>query len=161
MDISTCDLCDEFEPDVQVAEPLFRSYGGLKSFGGVIATLCVFEDNSLVRDAAESPGEGRVLVVDGGGSLRCSMVGDQVAQAACDNGWAGLIVNGAIRDSADIAAIAIGIKALNTIPRKSIKRGAGERDVTVQFAGVSFAPGHYVYADADGILVAPRDLLSP
>ncbi len=160
MDISTCDLSDEFDSEIQVAEPLFRSYGGCSSFGGPIATLRVFEDNSLVRDAAESAGRGRVLVVDGGGSLKCSMVGDQVAQAACDNGWAGMVINGAIRDSVAIAGIAIGIKALNTIPRKSIKRGEGERDLTVHFAGISFEPGHYLYSDEDGIVVAPRDLLA-
>ena len=160
MDISTCDLSDEFDSEVQIAEPLFRSYGGRSSFGGPIATLRVFEDNSLVRDAAESAGRGRVLVVDGGGSLKCSMVGDQVAQAACDNGWAGMVINGAIRDSVAIAGIAIGIKALNTIPRKSIKRGEGEGDLTVHFAGISFEPGHYLYSDEDGILVAPRDLLA-
>ena len=160
MDISTCDLSDEFDTEVQVAEPLFRNFGARPSFGGPIAALRVFEDNSLVREAAESAGEGRVLVVDGGGSLKCSMVGDEVAQAACDNGWAGMVINGAIRDSVAIAGIAIGIKALNTIPRKSIKRGEGERDLTVHFAGISFEPGHYLYSDEDGIVVAPRDLLA-
>ena len=100
------------------------------------------------------------MAQDDHGSLKCSMVGDEVAQAACDNGWAGMVINGAIRDSVAIAGIAIGIKALNTIPRKSIKRGEGERNLTVHFAGISFEPGHYLYSDEDGIVVAPRDLLA-
>ena len=159
MDIKTADLSDEFDSLVQVAEPLFQNYGGIKSFGGQTVTLKVFEDNSLVRQEVESDGRGRVLVVDGGGSLRCSLVGDQVAKLACDNSWAGLIINGCIRDIADVAAIQLGVKALNTIPKRSFKRGSGERQITVHFASVSFEPDHYVYADEDGVLVAAQNLL--
>ena len=160
MDLKTADLSDEFDGHVQVAESVFRDYGGVKAFSGEIVTLRVFEDNSLVALEVETDGHGRVLVVDGGGSVRRSLVGDRLAQLACDNGWAGLVVNGAIRDSADIAGMPIGVKALNTIPRKTDKQGVGDREVTVHFAGVTFEPGHYVYADEDGILVSPYDLFA-
>ena len=160
MDIKTTDLSDQFESSVQVADPLFRNYGGVQSFGGQMVTLKVFEDNSLVRREAESDGRGRVLVVDGGGSLRCALVGDLVAQLACDNNWAGLIINGCIRDAAEVAAIPIGVKALNTNPKRSFKRDSGERQIAVRFASLSFEPDHYVYADEDGILVASQDLLT-
>ena len=160
MNISTSDLSDQFESLVQVAEPLFQNYGGIRSFEGKIATLRVFEDNSLVREEVETDGQGRILVVDGGGSLQCSLVGDQVAQLAHHHGWPGLVVNGCIRDSSEVAQIPIGVKALNTIPRKSVKKGIGDRQVTVHFAGLSFQPDHYLYADEDGILIADRDLLA-
>ena len=160
MDILTADLSDQFDSLVQVAESIFQDFGGKKSFGGQIVTLRLFEDNSLVAQEVESDGQGRVLVVDGGGSLRCSLVGDQVAKSAFENGWAGFVLNGCIRDSAEIAQMPIGVKALNTIPRKTIKRGVGDRQVTVHFAGISFAPDHFLYADEDGILVSLQDLLS-
>ncbi len=159
MNFTTPDLYDAHEKDVRVAEPLLRDYGGAASFHGPIATVRVYEDNSLVRAALEEPGAGRVLVVDGGGSLRCALVGDQLAVLARRNGCAGLIVHGCIRDSAAIGAINIGVKALNTNPRKSVKRGAGERNVPVTFAGVTFTPGEHVYADADGVLLCARKLL--
>ncbi len=114
----------------------------------------------LVREALEERGEGRVLVVDGGASTRCALLGDKLARLAQENGWVGVIVNGCIRDSGEIAGIPVGVKALGTMPRKSGKRGNGERDVGVSFAGVAFAPGEYVYADRDGIIVALRDLLA-
>jgi regulator of ribonuclease activity A len=159
MDFQTADLCDEFGSEVWVAQSLFTTYGGRRSFGGRIETLKVFEDNSLVAQSVASDGAGRVLVVDAGGSLRCSMVGDNVAQSACDNGWAGLLIYGAIRDSRAIAGIHVGLQALGTIPRRSIKRGVGQRDLPVHFADVTFTPGHFVYCDEDGVLVAPRELL--
>lgn len=154
MTIRTADLCDEHAERVSIADPLFRAYGGRAAFAGPITTLRVFEDNVLVRAALEEPGDGRVLVVDGAGSMRCALLGDQLAALAADNGWAGVVVNGCIRDSADIAGIDIGVRALATMPLKSRKLGRGERDVPVAFAGVLFEPGHHLYADEDGLLVS-------
>lgn len=155
---ATTDLCDEFGAEVRVAEPLFRDWGGSPSFAGPIETLRVFEDNALVRAALEAPGHGRVLVVDGGGSLRTALVGGNLAALAHQNGWAGIVVHGCIRDAAEIAGIPVGVKALNASPRKSAKAGAGERGVPVTFAGVTFESGAHLYADRDGIVVAGRDL---
>lgn len=159
MHFATADLCDEYADDVQVAQPMFNDYGGNKSFCGAISTLKVHEDNTLVRAALEEEGQGRVLVVDGGGSLRCALVGDMLAQLGKDNGWAGIIVSGCIRDAAVIATITIGVKALNTNPKKSVKKSVGERDIPVEFSGVTFEPSAYVYADEDGILVSSRKLI--
>lgn len=158
MSFTTPDLYDAHEKDVRVAEPLFRNYGGAARFSGPVATLKLHEDNSLVRTALEERGNGRVLVIDGGGSLRCALVGDQLAALAKNNGWAGIIVNGCIRDSAEIGRMDIGVKALNTNPRKSVKKGAGDRDIPVTFAGITFKPGDHVYADEDGLLVAAGKL---
>jgi regulator of ribonuclease activity A len=159
MSFKTADLCDDFSDVVQMAEPIFRDYGGTKTFHGAIVTVKIFEDNVLVRQMLETPGEGRVLVIDGGGSTRCALVGDMLAQLAADNGWAGIVVYGCIRDSADIAEIPIGLKAINTVPRKSWKKGEGDTNRTVNFAGVTFQPGHHLYADVDGILVAEQALI--
>lgn len=153
MSISTADLYDAHENETQVVLPGFRNFGGRRSFHGPIATLKVHEDNSLVRSALEQPGAGRVLVVDGGGSLRCALVGDKLADLGRDNGWAGIIVFGCIRDSAEIGRMDIGVQALGTNPRKSVKRGDGQRDIPVNFHGVTFTPGAFVYADDDGIVV--------
>jgi regulator of ribonuclease activity A len=154
------DLCDEFEQSVRVAEPLLRDYGGSTSFYGSLITVKVFEDNVLVREALETDGQGRVLVVDGGGSTRCALLGDRLAQLAHENGWAGIVVDGCIRDSDEISRIPVGVKARHAVPKKSTKRGIGERNVPVRFAGLTFTPGHYLYADQDGIVVADRDLLA-
>lgn len=159
MEIHTADLCDSHEERVRVVEPMFRSLGGRPAFSGQIATLKVFEDNSLVRAALEGPGEGRVLVVDGGGSKRCALVGDQLALLGVKNGWAGVIVYGCIRDAKAIGTMNLGVFALGTHPKKSIKKGAGERDIAVNFGGVTFAPGQYVYADEDGVIVSDSSLL--
>ncbi|HSK99591.1 MAG TPA: ribonuclease E activity regulator RraA [Rubrobacteraceae bacterium] len=156
---TTADLCDDFDDLVRVAEPLFGDYGGRSSFLGEIETVRVFEDNVLVREALEEEGGGRVLVVDGGGSTRCALIGDKLASMAHENGWAGVVVNGCIRDSAEVADVPLGVKALHAVPRRSVKEGVGERGVTVEFAGISFSPGERLYADADGIVVAGRDLL--
>ncbi|WP_437276204.1 ribonuclease E activity regulator RraA [Sorangium sp. So ce375] len=156
-EIRTTDLCDE-HPDVVVADPIFRDYGGARLFHGRITTVKVHEDNVLVRKALEEPGDGRVLVVDGGGSLRCALLGDNIAAMAHQNGWAGVIVYGCIRDAEAIARIPIGVKALATHPRKSGKKGAGDRDVAVTFAGVTWVPGELVYADHDGIVCAQKQL---
>jgi regulator of ribonuclease activity A len=159
VNFKTADLCDEFESFVQVAEPLFRDYGGLTSFCGQIATVRVFEDNVLIREALETDGRRRVLVVDGGASMRCALLGDRLAQLACDNDWTGIVVNGCIRDSVEISAIPLGVKALRTVPKKSGKQRIGEYGVAARFAGVTFTPGQYLYADEDGTLVSDRDLL--
>jgi regulator of ribonuclease activity A len=159
MSFATADLSDEFGAEVRVAEPLFRDWGGVDRFAGPIVTLKVFEDNALVRQALESPGEGRVLVVDGGGSLRTALVGGNLAALAQGNGWSGLVVHGCIRDAAELAATPIGVKALQAVPRKSAKDGAGERGVVVTFAGISFRSGAWLYADRDGIVVADRRLV--
>ena len=150
---ATTDISDTLGDRVRIAEPLFSDYGGRTSFSGQIATVHCFEDNSLVRQALETQGEGRVLVVDGRGSTRCALLGDMLASLGQRNGWAGIIVNGCIRDSADIAGIDIGVKALATHPRKSSKQGQGDRDIPLYFAGIEFRPGDYLYADEDGIAV--------
>ena len=160
MGFATADLCDEFGDEVRVAEPVLRDWGGAPSFAGPVETLRVFEDNALVRQTLETPGRGRVLVVDGGGSLRTALVGGNLAALAHRNGWTGIVVHGCIRDAAELAATPIGVKALQAIPRKSAKAGAGEPGVPVTFAGVTFMRGAHVYADRDGIVVAERDLLA-
>jgi len=163
MTFKTPDLCDEFEAELgqslRVVAPMFQHYGGRKSFAGEIVTLKIFEDNSLVREAVGEKGQGKVLVIDGGGSLRCALVGDQLAILAQSNGWEGLVVYGCIRDSGDINGIDIGVRALNTHPQKSIKKGVGDRNIAVTFGGVTFKPGEWLYADDDGVLVSSKPLL--
>jgi regulator of ribonuclease activity A len=153
---ATTDLCDE-HAEIQVCEPVFQAFGGRLAFSGPIATLKVFEDNTLVRDAVGQPGEGRVLVVDGGGSLRCSLFGGNLAVAAAGSGWAGVVVYGAVRDVDELAAQPIGVRALALFPRKS-ERGThpGQVDVPVIFAGVTFRAGNWLCADRDGIVVLPE-----
>lgn len=155
-EFQTADLCDAHEREVRVLAPMFRSFGGIPRFSGKIATVKCFEDNSLVREALTRAGEGRVLVVDGGGSLRCALVGDQIAALAAANRWSGLVVYGCIRDSAAIARTAVGVFALAAHPRKSVKRGVGELDVTVSFGGIDFVPDEHLYADEDGVIVAAQ-----
>lgn len=159
---ATADLCDKYitSPSrLQICTPgYFKDYGGITKFSGVIETVKCFESNPMVRSTLQDAGEGRVLVVDGGGSQRVALCGDMLAQMACDNNWAGIIVNGCIRDSAVIAQIPIGVKAMNTHPLKSAKTHVGERSCTVAFAGVEFVPGMHVYADGDGIIVSETAL---
>jgi regulator of ribonuclease activity A len=156
--LRTADLCDTHEDKVRVVEPMFSSFGGRSSFFGRIATVKLFEDNSLVRRVLETPGEGRVLVIDGGGSLRRALVGDQLALLAAEKGWAGVVVYGCIRDSRAIAAMDIGVLAVDTHPMKTAKRNVGEADIPVSFGGVTFAPGEWLYADEDGVIVCTRAL---
>ena len=158
MNFSTADLYDKYEESLQIARPIFNDYGGKKAFFGPMATVKVFEDNSLVKEALAEPGQGKVLIVDGGASLHCALAGDRLARMGQENGWAGLIIYGCIRDSRIIAARDIGLKALNTNPRKSVKQGRGERDIPLYFADVCFAPGRYVYADHDGIALSSARL---
>ncbi|MFP5307877.1 MAG: ribonuclease E activity regulator RraA [Gammaproteobacteria bacterium] len=154
MTYATTDLSDA-HPEAQVAEPIFGDFGGRLAFHGPIRTVKVFEDNAMVRALLEERGEGHVLVVDGGGSTRCALVGGNLGQLGVDNGWAGIVVYGYIRDSEEIAQQEIGVKALGTHPRKSEKGlHNGKREMTLQFAGVTFKPGAWLYADADGIVVA-------
>jgi regulator of ribonuclease activity A len=160
MDFTTADLCDAHAGMVRVAQPLFHEYGGAERFGGPIETLRVQDDNTLVREMLETAGRGRVLVVDGGGSLKCALVGGRLAGMAETNGWSGIIVNGCVRDLVEIRQLSVGIRALNAVPMRSGKTGVGERGATLRFAGVTFAPGNFVYADTDGILVAESQLLS-
>lgn len=156
---TTADLWDEHAGSgISVAEPRFRDFGGAGRFCGGVATVRVDEDNALVRAVLSEKGCGRVLVVDGGGSLRCALVGDVLAELARENGWTGLVVHGCVRDAHTLALLPIGVKALAACPAKSGKTGKGERDVVVAFAGVTFTPGGHLYADGDGILVAPRAL---
>ena len=163
MTFATADLCDQHEDALRderlrVVQPIFSSFGRRTSFSGPIATLKLFEDNSLVRAALAQPGAGRVLVIDGGGSLRRALVGDQLAALAANNGWSGIVVFGCIRDSAAIADMELGVLALACHPRKTDKRNTGESDVPVTFGGVTFRPGEWLYADKDGVLVSDQKL---
>ena len=161
---STCDLCDPFrdldDGVLRVLPPVFRSFGKVTRFAGPVTTLRCFEDNALLKEAVESPGNGRVLVVDGGGSLRRALIGGNLAAAAAANGWAGVVIDGCVRDVDELATMPIGILALAAHPLRSVKRGIGRRDECVTFAGVSFEPGHWIYADANGLAVSPASLLA-
>ncbi|SDC04558.1 regulator of ribonuclease activity A [Cupriavidus sp. YR651] len=159
----TTDLCDANEPrladgSLRVLTPGFRHFGKRVAFAGPAATLKVFEDNSLVRTLLESPGQGRVLVVDGGGSMRCALVGGLLGELAEKNGWAGIVVNGCVRDSEELNACDVGIRALGVHPQKSQKRNIGQQDVSVQMPGAVVRPGNWIYADADGVLVSDDKL---
>ena len=160
--VSTCDLCDEHKNDesgqFRVLPPVFKAFGGLTAFCGPVSTVKVFEDNTLVKQAVDSPGAGRVLVVDGGGSLRRALVGGNLAKAAARNGWAGIVVDGCVRDVAELNAEAVGIRALALMPLPTEKRGEGQRDVAVQIQGVWVRPGDWLCADADGIVVSSKPL---
>ena len=151
--VTTTDISDELGDNAQVVEPGFNDFGKRRRFSGRISTALCPDDNSQVRAALESPGEDRVLVVDGNASSNCAFLGDLLAALACKNGWSGVVINGYIRDSEIVATIGIGVKALGTHPKKSLKRGLGERDIPVRFGGVEFRPGDYLYADPDGIVV--------
>ncbi len=154
----TADLCDEFGDRVRVLEPGLQDFGAVTVFSGRVVTLKVFEDNALVRATLETPGEGRVLVIDGAASVRCALVGGQLGQLAERHRWAGVVVWGAVRDSEELRQCHVGIRALATNPRKSAKHGAGERDVAVTIAGTTIQPGQWLAADADGIVVSDREL---
>ena len=158
MSLMTTDLSDA-HPEAQVCDPVFRDFGGKTAFHGPIRTLKIFEDNALLRSTLETPGQGRVLVVDAGGSLRCAVLGGNLGQLAVKNGWAGLIVYGCVRDSEELGAQAIGVKALATHPRKSEKGlHSAHADRVVTFAGVTFRPGAWLYADADGVVVSDQPI---
>jgi len=163
MTFATTDLCDANEDKLGTAAlavlpPVFISLGKRQAFAGPARTLKVHEDNVLVRSTLETAGEGQVLVVDGGGSLRCALVGGNLGVLAQKNGWAGIVVNGCVRDSAELNACDIGVRALALHPQRSVRKGVGERDVSVSIAGVTVRPGDWIYADADGVLVAGQKL---
>ncbi len=152
----TCDLCDAHREDglLRVLSPLLRDFGGVARFAGPVHTVQCFEDNSRVKEAVESPGQGRVLVVDGGASLRRALMGGNLAAAAAAKGWAGVVIDGAVRDVAELRAAAVGIRALAAVPMPPVRRGEGRAGIAVQVQGVTVAPGDWLYADADGIVVA-------
>ena len=158
-EFSTCDLCDAHKNDddgaFRVLPPVFRDFGAVTRFAGPVSTVKCHEDNTLVKAAVDSPGGGRVLVVDGGGSLRRALLGGNLAAAAAKNGWAGVVIDGCVRDRAELAACDLGIRALALIPLPTERRNNGQRDVPVQIQGVWVRPGDWLYADADGIVVMP------
>jgi len=157
--VSTPDLCDAYEDIVRVVTGLhWRSYGGRSAFGGAVTTVKCHEDNSRVKELAGTPGDGRVLVVDGGGSLRHALIGDLLAARARDNGWSGVVIHGACRDVEVLSTIEVGVLALGSVPIKSVRKGEGQVDVPVHFGGVSIRPGDYLYADLNGVIVADRAL---
>ena len=161
-DFNTCDLCDAHEEDTsgsfRVLPPVFRDFGGTTKFSRPVATLRGIEDNSRIREAVNSPGEGRVLVIDGGGSVRRALVGGVLALAAAKNGWAGILVYGAVRDAQELRDAGIPIKAMALLPMRSVKRGEGQRDLPVEIAGIWVRPGDWLYADEDGVVVSARPL---
>ena len=152
---TTADLVDEFGDTLASCDTQLRQFGTRHQFAGPIVTIRCHQDNGLVKATLAEPGEGRVLVVDGGASLHTALMGDMIAASAVTNGWSGVVINGPVRDSAALATMDLGIKALGTNPRKSAKTGAGERDVTVEFGGVQFVPGRLLVADDDGVVVLP------
>ena len=156
--ISTPDLTDE-HPEALAIELQFTSYGLIRQFGGQAVTIKCHEDNSLVKQCVAEEGAGRVIVVDGGGSLRRALLGDMLAEQAAANGWAGLVINGAVRDVDEIATIALGVQALGCCSKKTEKLGVGQRDVSIAFGGVSILPGDYIYADNNGVIVSKEALL--
>lgn len=158
MSATTPDLCDANPDEVRVADPIFRSYGGRDFFCGQIVTVKCFEDNSKVKELVATSGKGKVMVVDGGGSLRRALLGDQLAGQAVANGWEGILINGCLRDVQIIATLDLGVQALASHPMKTEKRGIGDVDVAVSFAGLTFLPGEWLYADANGILVSSSAL---
>jgi len=159
LDILLPDLCDEFPEQVRVLEPMFGNFGGIDAFGGEIVTIKCYEDNSLVAERVAEPGAGKVLVVDGGGSMRCGLLGDNLALKAVENGWQGIIVYGCIRDVDIIGELELGVQALGAHPMKSVKRGIGLRDEVVKIGGVDIVPGEFLYADNNGVLVSREALI--
>ena len=161
----TCDLLDDNEDKaIHVIPPSldtksFKNYGGQTTFGGQIVTVKCFEDNSRVKEILATDGKGRVLVVDGGASMRCALLGDMIAKSACDNGWAGIIIYGCVRDVDEIAKMDIGVMALASIPKKSVRKGAGEMNISLNIGGVVIHDGAWVYADNNGILICDEPLV--
>ncbi|MFC6011667.1 ribonuclease E activity regulator RraA [Nocardia lasii] len=155
--VATADLADEIGPEIRSCDTQFIQFGGRAEFAGRITTIRCFQDNLLVKQTLSEPGEGKVLVVDGGASVHTALVGDIIAGRGVDNGWAGVIVNGAVRDSAILRTLDIGVKALGTNPRKSTQTGTGEQDVPLEFGGITFTPGDMLYSDSDGVVVRAED----
>jgi len=158
MNYSTPDICDDFLSDLQVLEPLFTEYGARDKFSGEVVTIKCFEDNTLLKQTLGTDGTGKVMVVDGGGSLRRALLGDMLAAMAADNGWQGVVINGCVRDVEILKTIRLGVRALNCHPVRSDKRNEGQLNVPVSFAGANINPGQYLYADENGIVVANTKL---
>lgn len=158
MSLSVPDICDDHFEHIQVLEPRFRDFGGKLKFCGEVVTIKCFEDNSLVRDLVGMDGQGKVIVVDGGGSMRRALLGDLLAAKAAANNWQGLLINGCVRDVEILERIDLGVKALNCVPVKTDKRGEGQAGVVLRIAGADIRPGQYLYADANGIVVANSNL---
>jgi regulator of ribonuclease activity A len=156
---ASADFYDRFGDDLRVCAPLFRDFGGRSAFAGAAVTVKCFEDNSRIKEALDEPGHGRVLVADCGSSLRCAMLGDMIAERAVEQGWAGVIIDGCVRDVLRLAELDLGIKAIAPTPRKSTRRGEGQRDIPVQIGGVLINPGDAVLCDRDGIVIAAPMLL--
>ena len=156
-DFYTADICDEYE-DIQICQSIFKSYGGKDKFNGKIRTVTAIEDNSYVKKLIDEKVSGDIMVVDGNGSMKCALLGDNLAKKAAANGWSGFIINGCIRDSEIISTIDIGIKALSTMPLKSEKKNVGEFGKDLKFANVSFKEGHYAYSDQDGIIIRRNEI---
>jgi len=160
MTFVTCDLCDANEGAVAVVTGLqWRSFGGRAAFAGEIVTVKCSEDNSRVKETLATPGKGKVLVVDGGGSLRNALIGDMIAENAVSNGWEGILIHGACRDVDELAKLDFGVVALGCVPIKSVRRGEGQLDIDISFGGVTFTPGQYVYIDNNGVVVSAQKLL--
>ena len=158
MNKATSDVSDKLHPNVQYLEPVYKSYGAKTSFSGRIVTVKCYEDNSLVETALRTNGKDSILVIDAGGSMNCAMLGDKRATDAINNEWEGILVHGLIRDSATINRMEIGVRALGVCPLKSVKNGTGDSNLTVNFSGVTFTPGQYLYADEDGVIVVKEKL---
>ena len=154
----TADICDIYSDDLVIMHQQFKSYGKIDSFCGQISTIKCFNDNSKVREAVNSDGCNKVLVVDGNASTDCALLGDMLAEAAFKNNWSGIIINGCIRDSDVISEIKIGVFALSTIPVKSVKKDIGDTDIEISFMNTKFIPGDYIYADLDGIIISKKEL---
>tara|TARA_B100000953_G_scaffold279137_1_gene255054 strand:+ start:577 stop:1056 length:480 start_codon:yes stop_codon:yes gene_type:complete len=157
-EFTTADLCDE-DTNIQIAEPIFNLYGEKKKFMGKIRTVIAIEDNSYVKELVNTKVDGDVMVIEGKGSTKCALLGDNLAKKASENGWSGFVINGCIRDSEIISSIPIGIKALNAMPKKSNKNNAGEFKKDLNFAGVLFQEGDFLYSDSDGIIISKERLV--
>lgn len=157
----TPDLCDAYPEQVRVLEPLFSNFGGRDSFGGEVVTVKCFEDNSRVKELLATPGKGKVLVVDGGGSLRCALLGDMIGESAVANAWEGVIVFGAVRDVDALGELDLGVQAIAPIPIKSVRKGVGEVNIPVTFGGQTIRSGEFIYADNNGVIVSSQVLKMP
>ena len=162
--IATTDLCDQFEQEIHaglihILPPVFQAYGQNINFYGQVVTFKVFEDNTLIKKALENDnGAGKVMVIDGGASVRCALVGGNIAKAGTNNGWEGILVDSCVRDTGEINELNIGVRALGTVPLRSLKKGAGERDLGVHIQGVRVNPNDWIYVDADGVVISPKPL---
>ena len=162
--IATTDLCDQFENDIHaglihILPPVFQAYGQRVNFYGQAVTFKVFEDNTLIKKALENDnGTGKVMVIDGGASVRCALVGGNIAKAGTSNGWEGILVDSCVRDTGEINELNIGVRALGAVPLRSLKKGAGERDLGVHIQGVRVNPNDWIYVDADGVVISPKAL---